>query len=189
MKVDANEIRFRVCDESDLDAIVRLEQLAFESLPDPSWLRKNGRDAFAACLQPPHVTLGAIYQGHLIAFAILYHGGFSAENLGQDLDAPKGLLPTIVNLKVVIVSPDYHGNTLQKRLSIRLEEMAVKEGMSLICTTVSPHNIYSLRNLEQMGYVHGKKLIKYDNRERLLLYKAIDRQGRKFSEAIMPYAY
>ena len=176
MKIDSALLAFAPCGMQHLDDILALQERAFADLPDASWLRRNSREAFALCLQPPHTALGAFYEGRLIAFAILFLGGDGKENLGLDMTMPPEDLSRVANYKIVIADPAYRGNRLQIRLGQQLEQIATELGIHTLCATCAPDNSYSLRNLLQLGYSIDKTLFKYGGQARYLLCKAIATQ-------------
>lgn len=173
MKNRFDNFSIRPCSPGDLEEILRIQDETFETLPDPDFLRKNTPEMLLECLGPPHYTLGAWHGGGLAAFAILYD---PRSNGGEDLSlylsgaGSKGVRPA--NFKLCIVRPAYRGNSLQFRLGALLERYAAEAGVGLMCATVHPRNIYSVRNLLRLGYVYDRALEKY-GLERNLYYRFI----------------
>jgi hypothetical protein len=91
-KINPTEFTLAPCDASHLDAICALQEEAFLHIKSENLLRRNSREMLAACLDDPHFTLGAFHGGRLIAFAMLYDGGHTAENIGRDIGIPDGQL-------------------------------------------------------------------------------------------------
>lgn len=160
-KIKAEEFTLAPCDATHLDAICELQEEAFLHLTNPDLLRRNARETLALCLVAPHFTLGAFHQGRLVAFAMLYDGGDTDENIGKDIGIAEKDLSTVMNMKLVIVSPDFRGNGLQVRLMLALESVAAARGKRLLCGTADPANIYSCRNFLKAGYTFHSRKQKY----------------------------
>lgn len=170
MKYDINAFEMKKCIPSDLDSILEIQDETFASLEDKDLLRKNTDEMLLECLKHPHVTLGAWHGGRLAAFSVLYFPGNSPENLAASLTSVDGKNLFSANYKLCIVRPDYRGNSLQYILAKKLEDYAVQRGAKIICSTVSPKNPYSMRNVEKLGYIYDHTLTKY-GLERNLYYK------------------
>lgn len=76
------------------------------------------------------------------------------------------------NYKICMVLPNYRGHGLQRLLGERLEKIAFHQGVTLLCSTVSPHNGASITSLLRLGYRYNRTLTKYGF-ERNLYYKSI----------------
>lgn len=161
------------CVEDELDRIVELQEIAFAHIDNSDILRRNTPETFLKCLQPPHYTIGAYRNNELIAFAILYIGGNTSENIGIDIGASESELEFIANVKLIIVKPEFRGNSLQIQLVSELEKYAKDKGYKTLCATVSPDNLFSMRNFELMGYALHSCKLKYDGLKRNIYYKNI----------------
>ena len=172
-KIKPEEFLLTPCNGSHLDAICALQEEAFLHLTNPDLLRRNPRETLAACLQAPHHTLGAFHEGRLVAFAMLFDGGNTAENIGKDIGMAEQDLDTVMNMKLVIVSPSFWGNGLQVRLMLALEEVAAARGKRLLCGTADPANVYSCRNFLKAGYTFHSRKQKYGGLVRDIYCKEI----------------
>lgn len=177
MKNDLS-VYYRYLTVSDLDILLDLERIVFDSLPDSSILRSNTRSMWRSCLVGPHKTLAAFSNQRLIGVSVLYFPNFGDDDdLSQFLvsvpSLSQGLYgPLTANHKICFVHPDYRGLGLQKFLSFRLEQYARDLGVRLLCATVSPKNIYSRNNALAMGMVYDSTIVKYGS-ERDLFYKLL----------------
>ncbi len=171
MKYPDSEFEFRQCKESDLDQILFIQEEAFRNLDNTDLLRRNTPEMLTACLDEPHYTLGVFHQDKLIAFGILYDGLQSEENIGNDIGISEDNLSEVINFKLVIVLPDYRGNSLQKKIINHLSEKAVEKGKKIICATVSPDNVHSIRNFENAGFILHCVKTKYGGLKRNIYYK------------------
>ena len=172
-KINSAEFSLTYCDASHLDAICELQEEAFRYITNPNLLRRNPREVLAACLDAPHCTLGAFHGGRLVAFAMLFDGGHTDENIGKDIGIPEGELDRVMNMKLVIVSPNYWGNGLQVRLMLELEAVAAARGKTLLCGTADPENTHSCRNFLRAGYSFHSRKQKYGGLTRDIYCKKI----------------
>lgn len=173
MKYTDNEFEFKKCEMKDLDAICKIQEIAFENLENTNLLRRNTKEMLEKCLNDPHYTLGAFHNGNLVAFAILYDGQKTVENIGLDIGIDGDELNAVANVKLVIVLPNYRGNGLQNKLVFQLEQIAKFKGKKLLCATVSPENIYSIKNFEKLGYKVNTQKEKYNGLVRNIYCKEI----------------
>jgi len=172
MKLDLIEFEFRECTESDIDDIMAVQEDAFLHLENPELLRRNSREMLLECLSKPHYTVGAYYKGELAAFSVLYYPYTDAENLAVNLEGVDYTGMRHANYKLCIVKHEYIGNSLQRHLANKLLERAIADGVNIVCATASPENIYSIRNIEKLGFKYNRTLEKYGY-SRNLYYKVL----------------
>ena len=158
--------------ESYLADLLALQENAFEHLENPELLRRNSEDVFLDCLLN-HYTLGVFYENKLIAFAILYFGKETSENIGYDLDLTGEEVLKVANVKLIIVHSDHRGNGLQRRLIKELEKEAKRKKYKILACTVSPFNKYSIHNFLQSGFSLYKQKPKYNGLIRNIYFKKI----------------
>jgi GNAT superfamily N-acetyltransferase len=98
----------------------------------------------------------------LVALAVLYvPQNDNAEALAPLLRSidPKG--HNAANFKICLVHPEWRGHHLQVKLGNLLNNEARQRGFDLLCATASPHNIASIRSLQQLGYRADHAVQKY----------------------------
>ena len=87
----------------------------------------------------------------------------------------KQMIPNIkgncADIDGVIVLPEYRGYGLQKLLVKYLEGKAREKGISNIIVEVTFENVYSLRNLKDLGYEEQTWYQKDENIKRYILLK------------------
>jgi len=166
-------ISYQKCDKTHLADIMKIQRDALLIMTDKTLLRENSEDKLALCLLEPHYTLGAFYEDKLIAFAILYVGGETEENLGLSLEDIDHVANDVVNLKLIIVSKEFRGNKLQISLVRKLEELAIEKRFYYICATIATNNEHSTKNFEKLGYHFEKQEIKYEGFMRNLYRKVL----------------
>jgi len=111
-------------------------------------------------------------EGGILAggFNILYPG-LEDYNYGYDLDFTREQLLRVIHMDTAVVHPDFRGHKLQRRLmAVIEEELALRYPGAILLTTVHPENLYSLYNVQSLGYRIEKRLPKYGS-ERFILRK------------------
>ena len=147
---------------SHLDDILALEGIVLSSLERPDLLRRNTPEMWRVCLLPPHTAWGVLAEGRLVALAVLYVPvPGSPEDLASLLKAVPRPNGPAANYKICLVHPAYRGHGLQCRLGQLLEQEARRQGITLLCSTASPHNAASIRSLKRLGYRLDSTLTKY----------------------------
>ena len=138
------------CDKNELDNILKLQDIIFEELENPSILRRNTTQILAQCLEEPNVTIGVFDQNNLIGLIIL------VEPTGEETDLRKNLKCHIINsaadFKLIMIKKEYRGYGLQRSLMWLLEKIAYTKGYKFLCVSVSPDNKYSRSNIINAGY-------------------------------------
>jgi len=172
MKIPLEEFSIKKCLPIHLDEILEIQNKALSRLPAMDILRKNTVQMLSDCLNPPHITLGAWHDNILTAFSVLYFPEDSEENLARQLVSIDTFGLKTANNKLCIVREDFRGNSLQYNLGLILERYAVEANVKMLCSTVSPKNPYSIRNLTLLGFIYNRTLTKYGV-ERNLYYKFI----------------
>lgn len=172
--MDIRDFEFKLCTPKDLDRILEIQEDTLKHLEAPELLRKNTPEMLLECLQAPNVTVGAWYQGRLVAFSILYFPQEEAECLASALDGVDVAGLRSVNYKLCIVDRAFRGHSLQYELGKRLLQYAREANADIICATASPDNAYSIANIERLGFVLNKSLEKYGF-SRNLYYQLLNR--------------
>ena len=173
MKYNIEEFEFRQCNENQLEDILQLQKDAFCTLSNKTLLRYNPPEILERCLDEPNYTLGVFYDNKLIAIGILFDGGLTDGNLGKDIGLAKEELCNVINAKLFIVSGKYRGNGLQQLLIEKLIEMAQEKGKKIVCASVSPDNLHSIKNFEKCGFVFHSEKLKFNGMRRNIYYKYI----------------
>lgn len=172
MKILPEEFEFRILKDKNVGEILALQDRVIATLDNPDLLRKNTEQMFFECVNEPNYSIGAFYNGTLIGIGVLYYPTDQTEDLshllvGVDIKGKKS-----ANYKLCMVDKDYRGNGLQITLGKMLEDRAKKDGVNLLCATVSPINSYSESNMLKLGYILNTTLPKY-GMVRNLFYKFV----------------
>lgn len=90
--------------------------------------------------------------GRLAAAFTTAFPGSDTGNLGRDIGFKEDQLMQVAHMDTAVVSSDYRGYGLQKRLMEFAEEDLRKAGYRYLCCTAHPENIYSKNNILKQGY-------------------------------------
>lgn len=167
-----NISHYDVINRMQKDAVLEAEKV------HKGMLRANRDEMIKSCLQKPHITQGIMHGGKLIGFGILYDpSGIEEENLFKELPTSKYFEDIthadIMHVKLIIIEPKHKGNHLQVHITRELEKQARKMGKKLLLTTVSPHNVASVKNTVKAGFTYNKTITKYDGAVRLIFHKKL----------------
>ena len=149
---------------NQIEEIEALQQEVVDSLEDKSILQPLSRDEFEHILGNNGVMLGAFESAKLIACrALLKPDPTEDEHLGVDARAMD--LSRVLYQEVSFVHPSYRGHGLQRKLGQRIMELVNLADYDVICATVKPFNIASLKDKFSQGlhvvalkYKYGGKL-------------------------------
>ena len=149
---------------NQMEDIEALQQKVIDSLEDKSILQPLSRDEFEHILGNNGVMLGAFESAKLIACrALLKPDPTEDEHLGIDARAVD--LSRVLYQEVSFVHPSYRGHGLQRKLGQRIMELVNLANYDVICATVKPFNIASLKDKFTQGlhvvalkYKYGGKL-------------------------------
>ena len=149
---------------NQIEEIEALQQEVVDSLEDKSILQPLSRDEFEHILGNNGVMLGAFESAKLIACrALLKPDPTEDEHLGVDARAVD--LSRVLYQEVSFVHPSYRGHGLQRKLGQRIMELVNLADYDVICATVKPFNIASLKDKFSQGlhvvalkYKYGGKL-------------------------------
>ena len=164
-------MEIKKCQTSDLEAVIELNESIYAALPDKTVLRHNSPEMIASCLEEPNVTLGVWDGNLLVAIGMLYVPQCLEEDHAHDLDLHGDY--RCANQKLFLVREGYRGLGLQRRLIREVEQIAMERGYNLLCTTVAPHNKFSINNFLREGYLYATTEEKYGGLMRNLYYKVL----------------
>ncbi|MBQ1276211.1 MAG: GNAT family N-acetyltransferase [Flavobacteriales bacterium] len=172
-----NKFTFSPIDGSSIDAVMDIQERAFEVMEDRQILRANSREMLLDCLEN-HYGIGvfATVDGEekMVAFGTLYFPGAGEENLAQYLYDEIEDYDIYANMKLIIVLPEYRGNGLQRSITEVLEYEARRRGIKELFCTVSPYNHHSYNNMMAIGYEFVKLVEgKYNGAARNVYHKRL----------------
>ena len=167
-------INIRTCTTSDVDSIYNIQNIVIDNFKEEEkgYFLPFKKETYLRIVNEP-INDGEIYGAFLddkmIAWIFL-----SVSNRMKEL---KQMIPNLegscADIDGVIVLPEYRGHGLQKILVKHLEKMAKEKGIKNIIAEVTFGNVYSLRNLNDLGYAEQTWYQKDENIKRYILLKKL----------------
>lgn len=166
-------IKIKKCNANDVDSIYDIQNIVIDNFKEEKgYFLPFKKDAYLRIVNDPindGEIYGAFIDNKMIAWIFL-----SVSNRMKEL---KQMIPKIkgncADIDGVIVLPEYRGYGLQKILVKYLEEKAREKGISNIIAEVTFGNVYSLRNLKDLGYEEQTWYQKDENIKRYILLKKL----------------
>ena len=93
------------------------------------------------------------------------------ENMGEYVSLSEEEMKKVVHIDTAAVSPEFRGLKLQRRLMEKAEEEFSDEGFRYFMCTVHPDNVYSRKNIMDLGYRPVWKGEKYGGTLREVMLK------------------
>ena len=167
-------IEIRKCTINDVGEIYNIQNIIIENFEqeEKGYFLPFKKETYLRILNDP-INDGEIYgtfiDNKMIAWIFL-----SVSNRMKEL---KQMIPNLngscADIDGVVVLPKYRGYGLQKTLVKYLEERAREKGISNIIAEVTFGNVYSLRNLKDLGYEEQTWHQKDKNIKRYILLKKL----------------
>lgn len=168
-------IIIRKCTTNDVDSIYDIQNVVIDNFSEEEkgYFLPFKKETYLRIVNDPindGEMYGAFIDDKMIAWIFL-----SISNRMKEL---KQMIPNLVDscadIDGVIVLPEYRGYGLQKTLIKYLEERAKEKGISNLIAEVTFGNVYSLRNLKDLGYEEKTWYEKDENIKRYILLKKLD---------------
>lgn len=169
------DLTIRKCTKSYIDSILKLQDGVFSDLENhDEILRRNTPEMFLKYLEGKSVTLGLFNSKEIVGLGVLADVAGTEEDMTHSLKNHNGINETVcANLKLVMIRKDYYGMGFQRNIMWILEKMACIYGFQYLCSTVSPQNEYSRRNMLLSGYKYDHTEKKYGGLVRDVMVKQI----------------
>ena len=173
-------IKIRKCTINEVDEIYNIQNRVIENFKEEEkgYFLPFKKETYLRILNNPindGEIYGAFIDDKMIAWIFL-----SVSNRMREL---KQMIPNLngncADIDGVIVLPEYRGYGLQKTLVKYLEERAREKEIGNIIAEVTFGNVYSLRNLKDLGYEEKTWYQKEKNIKRYILLKKL---GEKENE-------
>ena len=121
--------------------------IKIDALEDKQLFAPSEEDEFLLYIKELGNVIGCYESesNELIAMGVYGKLGHRENNYGYDLEMAKEELLSVGQIESTVVSPEYRGNSLQKKICLELERISKNNNDKLLCATVSPYNKYSLK--------------------------------------------
>ena len=170
-----SEFQYKKLELSDIASIEQLQKIVVDTLDDASILQPLNHDELKNILNGNGRMLGAFVNEQLIACrALLFPFEDEEEHLG--LDAKAADLSRVLYQEVSFVLPTYRGYGLQRKLGERIMQLIDPKAFDLVCATVKPFNIASLKDKFGQNLVVVALKLKYGGKLRYVFAKHLHEQ-------------
>ncbi|WP_214828096.1 hypothetical protein [Exiguobacterium sp. s26] len=158
---------------AELDQIEAVQRCVMDALTEGSQYQSLTTEEFMKLLSD-RTLIGAYHKGTLIAFRALLIPPLDADHLGYDIGYPLEMLDRVLYQEVTNVHPDYRGYGLQQHLGkLLMKELEQDSRFNLVCATVAPFNIPSLKDKFALGLRIGALKPKYGGKLRYIFMKEL----------------
>ncbi len=173
-RLNENDLVLKVLDKSYIEQIMSLQHEIMMNIGNPELLAVSDQEEFEEAIQEKGCIMGYVTEDNqLVAMGTYLNFGYDKRNYGYDIDLTGEALLEVGQIEATVVSVNYRGLGLQRKLCAALEEEARKRGNKLLCATASPLNEYSVRNFLKLGYTIKKEKLKYGGLRRYILEKVL----------------
>lgn len=164
---------FKWLDLSYLDDIVNFNESILEGIENKEIYARTKREEFEEYLKGKGKIIGCIVDSKLIAMGVYVALKYDKRNYGYDLEMEGEQLLDVCQIEATVVSKEFRGNKLQKKVCEILESVGKEKNMKVISATASPINPYSVNTFIDLGYKIAKEKKKYGGFRRYILKKDI----------------
>ncbi|WP_214817456.1 hypothetical protein [Exiguobacterium sp. s59] len=169
---------------SDLPELLSLQETVIQALAEPEHYQSLSIEEFTKLLTD-QTLVGAIHEGRLIAFRAMLIPPIDDEHLGRDIGRPDASLERVLYQEVTNVHPDFRGYGLQTHLGkLLMAQCETDDRFDVVCATVAPFNIPSMKDKFTLGLRIGALKEKYGGKLRYIFYKELHRTWQPTSEAM-----
>lgn len=167
------QVKVRHLTESEIVSIEAVQLTVMNGLEKANHYQPLTTNEFIKLLSD-RTIVGAFHHDELIAFRALLIPPLDEEHLGRDIGYPEEKLERIIYQEVTNVHPSYRGYRLQQHLGkLLMEELRQDERFDLVCATVAPFNIPSLKDKFALGLRIGALKQKYGGKLRYIFMKEL----------------
>ena len=178
------EFTYKTLTLNEMEMIEKLQQVVIDSLDDATILQPLNKAEFQNILGDNGVMLGAFHENQLIACrALLKPDPNEDEHLG--IDAGASDLTRVLYQEVSFVHPAYRGQGLQKKLGARIMKCVDGADFDVVCATVKPFNIASLKDKFSQGMHVVALKLKYGGKLRYVFAKKLHTEISVSEDAIV----
>ncbi len=170
----------RIPEVIDLQNIV-VQKLSFSEIFQP-----DSKEFIKQELVNGGKIIGVYSEDELVAYRFITIPKKRTMNLGEDLHISKKELQRVGHLESTIVHPDYRGNGLQRKTLKHALAIFDYLGYYHVCSTISPKNYHSLKNIMSGGLVIKKLKEKYGGKMRFILHRNLkNNQPKMYTKNIL----
>ena len=153
------EIQIRKGGLSELEDFIRLTHDIQDTMTQTEWFAIDPDEETRELAHAGDLRFWvAEAEGRVAGVFSIIRPGLRDFNLGYELGLTEEELERVIHMDTAAVHPDFRGHGLQRRLISAVEPEL--QGKILLCT-IHPDNIFSLQNMQKLGYIIEKKVARY----------------------------
>lgn len=162
--------------------VMKLQNLVYSALPNKDLLVTDTYNELCQGLESGGFIVGVYSLDHeLISYRYISLPTSNESNMGFDIHLPHNELHRVAHLETTVVHPHFRGNDLQNLTLQNAYPILTEKSIRHLICTVSPFNIFSLRNILKNGLKIKTLKRKYSHIEnnpdglwRFILHKNIE---------------
>jgi predicted GNAT superfamily acetyltransferase len=169
-----------------MDDVMKLQDIVYDHVENKETYHPNTIEENYDILDVGGHILGVYFKNQLVAFRIIDTPGLGDRNLGKDLNFSEEDLWKVSIFDSTVVHPDFRGHGLQFKTLQKSKEILLQQGYQHGLATISPNNLYSVRNLIKAGFVIKEVKKKYgaiadeiDGKLRYILWMDLRQKARR----------
>lgn len=173
---DAYEVH--LLNESHIQELMTLQLEVVEALEDKAILQPLDEGELSFILRGNGVMIGVFVEEKLIAFRALLQPELDDEHLGYDIGlTTEDELKKILYQEISNVHPAYRGYGLQRTMADIIMQQVDLTKFNVVCATVMPGNIASLKDKFSQGMHVAALKLKYGGKLRYVFMKDLMCEG------------
>ena len=175
-----------ILNESHIPQLMKLQHEVFEALENKAILQPLDEQELSFILQGNGIMIGVFVEGKLIAFRALLEPAIDEEHLGYDIGlSTEAELKKVLYQEISNVHPDFRGFRLQRTMANIIMQQVDTTRFNIVCATVMPGNIASLKDKFSQGMHIANLKYKYGGKLRYVFAKSLEEQPRSHSQEIV----
>lgn len=164
--------KLKALDESYIDKIMELQKVIIDNIEDKQIYANSEKHEFLDAIVHKGKILGVVTEeDELIAMGVYIKNNYDEHNYGYDIGLEGEELLKVGQIESTVVLPEFRGNRLQKIICEELEKVALDDNVSIIASTASPYNKFSVNTFLNLGYEVKADKLKYGGLRRYVLVK------------------
>jgi len=170
--IEDKPFQVHLLNQDHLHQIVSVQEDVYNALPDKDSLQPLSNEELLYILNGNGVMIGAFINEELIAFRALLIPIIDEEHLGYDIGlTEESDLKRVLYQEISNVHPNYRGFGLQKTLAKVIMQQVDPSAFNVVCATVMPYNIASLKDKFSQGMHVAALKYKYNGKLRYVFAK------------------
>lgn len=169
-----DKYKIKKLSKKHIDEIFKLQNMVFAEGYTEDKIRFNTTSMFEDFFNENQYSIGLFCDENLIAFGLAKINPVQNELLSES--EMKKILERNANfaiIKLIVVKKESRGHGLQRFILNYLETNLIKKNVNTFIASVSPINIYSLKNFIALDYKKIKRKRIYNNHDRYILLKEV----------------